>query len=439
MADWKELSNSRVVFKSNSGQVSGNIETYIEYDADRTTPTQTYIRFRGSAISGSATSWQDTFYVLYNPNNNPEGRTIKLIKTHYTQGGRWDEPGDSTGIKITKSYSSETFYVQDYWICNDGQFASGKYPSDMLLNADWAYTYFKDNRSNWIQTGLGSESHSIMKSDTVATAVTVSKPTITDNGDNTFTIKASAGKAGTNNKVNSSTLYYRKGTSGTYLKASGLTLSEEKITASAASASQTVYAYTEVDGQYNDPTSSTASASIKNYVAPNVPGKPVISYTKSRLTIKENWTYTWTAATQSNSSSPVKGYRIKIFKNGTEIPGLTCSTSNNTIGKGSGSTKYVDRESTSCTITFNPVTLGFEPKDTIKVRIHAYTKNAAGGKVFNSANTDSVESTVQNAGIVHVRVNNAWKEGQVYVKVSGAWKEAESVHTKVSGSWKEST
>ena len=57
--------------------------------------------------------------------------------------------------------------------------------------------------------------------------------------------------------------------------------------------------------------------------------------------------------------------------------------------------------------------------------------------------------TVENAGVVNVRVNNKstqipeWKEGQVVVKAklsdgTTAWKEAEVVLIKTADGWKES-
>lgn len=268
------------------------------------------------------------------------------------------------------------------------------------------------------------------------TNVTATAPTITDNKDSTFTITATAGTAGTNNKVNSTSLYYRIGSSGSYTKHSSLTLANKALTAADNEASQTVYAYTTVDGVYNDATSATVSKSIKKYAAPGKPINLAISYSKSRLTLKESWTYTWTAANAANSSSPVKGYRIRIWKNNAELTGLSCS--GDTITKTSGTNEYIDRESTSCKLVFDPVSFGFKVGDTVEISLNAYTKNALNTKLFG-ARVYSDSSTVQNAGIVDVKVGGKWKEGQVYVKVGGKWREAQSVQTKVKGVWKEST
>ena len=264
--------------------------------------------------------------------------------------------------------------------------------------------------------------------------------TLKDNGDNTVTLKVKQGKSGTNNAISKTTL--------TYTVDGGSAQTLDITTKSEAEASYTIKVTKKCTIKvtisckfaYNT-TSASKSVSAVFYVAPSNPGKPVISassYKNNRLTIKQNWTYTWAAAVAGNSDSPIKGYRIRIYKNGTKLTGLTSSTSSNTIGKGSGTLEYVDRESTSCTITFNPVTLGFLPKDTIKVGIYAYTKNGAGTQLWSDTHMISDESTVQNAGVVRVKVNNTWKEGQVWVKVNGVWKEAETVNVKVNGAWKES-
>ena len=63
-----------------------------------------------------------------------------------------------------------------------------------------------------------------------------------------------------------------------------------------------------------------------------------------------------------------------------------------------------------------------------------------GGAVFNNAVTvtESTEYTIQNSGIMRVKANNVWTEGQVWVKVDGNWKEADVVKVKVNGVWEDS-
>ena len=85
-----------------------------------------------------------------------------------------------------------------------------------------------------------------------------------------------------------------------------------------------------------------------------------------------------------------------------------------------------------------------EPGDKIKFSVKAYTKFGKnydiGGAVFNNAVTvtESTEYTIQNSGIMRVKANNVWTEGQVWVKVDGNWKEADVVKVKVNGVWEDS-
>lgn len=266
---------------------------------------------------------------------------------------------------------------------------------------------------------------------------------ITDNYNNTFTISASKAKDGTNNPVASHKVSW--GYNSDYDSYTGSGNGLKSLTVSGKAATRTVYVRNVSLATYGPDDIQTASKAIRQYIAPNAPGKPVISYTKKRLTLREPWTFTWNAAAAANTSSPLKGYRIHIIKNGTALTGLV-SGPNNTIIKGTNANNWIDRDSTSHTITFDPVELGFEVGDTVSVGIFSYTRygeNNTGSQLFNGGGVGDAQvisdvSTVENAGIVHVKVGSSWKEGQVYIKAGGVWKEAESVYTKVSGSWKES-
>ena len=43
-----------------------------------------------------------------------------------------------------------------------------------------------------------------------------------------------------------------------------------------------------------------------------------------------------------------------------------------------------------------------------------------------------------NAGIIKIKVNGNWKEGQVWIKNGGIWKEATGVFIKNNGKWNSS-
>jgi hypothetical protein len=272
---------------------------------------------------------------------------------------------------------------------------------------------------------------------------------ITDRKNNTVTVSGALGKNGESNVIKSATLYYTLDGSdpsnSSTRKSFALTATSGGSYSKDISITKkcTLKAYVECVFEHNTTSASATSASsVIYYVAPTKPGVPVISYTKNRLTIKENWTYTWKAATAGNADSPVKGYRIRLYRNNNLISNIVLG-SGNIITKGNNTSGYVDRESTSCTVTFNPTDFGFVPGDTVKLGIFSYARNGANQQLFNGGGSNeshvlSAASTVQNAGVVHTKVSGAWKEGQVYVKINGAWKEAETVSVKVNGTWHES-
>lgn len=276
--------------------------------------------------------------------------------------------------------------------------------------------------------------------------VTEPRISITDNGNNTFTITGTDSTSGINNSASTS---YAWGYSDSNYDKSGKGTKDLTI-ATPSDDTRTVYVKATATASWENDSAkkvSTASLAIKQYVAPGDPGKPVLhenSYKNGRLTVKQKWTYTWTAAAAANASSPICGYRIRIFRKAkgqsdfAVIPNLINGTDNRIV-TGTSAYLFVDRNTTATTITFDPVELGFEPGDAIKVGVHAYTVDGTNTWMFNTTRSDSVASVVQNAGIVNVKVNGAWKEGQVYVKIKGEWKEAETVNVKVKGVWKEST
>jgi hypothetical protein len=420
---------------------SGRVKVTLQYDKDTVTPTTMKIRFK---IDNPKDYYRgDEYFIFWRPNDKNDEKFFRVKKAD----AAW--PDYSETLTITKNYKDSGFSIPEHWLCHTGNICNGKTAftkTDGYLYMTYGdaatkkiYWYFTNNRTNY-KTIISSYTVSKV-SGTVATDVTPGSITITDNGNTTFSITASGGVNGTNNPVTSTTLYYKLASSDNYTKASGLSVKNVSLDSSTSNKYRTVYAYVEVKGTYGSKiTSSTVSEKIINYRAPTSPGTPVISYNRSRLTVKEDWKYTWSAATKANDNSAVAGYRIRIYKNGSEVTGLKLG-SDDVITKGTGSNTWVDRENTTLTATFDPVDLGFNPKDKVKLGVYAYSKNNKGTPLWSgSGKTQSVsaESTVQNAGIVHIKNSGTWVEGQVWVKISGEWKEAVSVQTKVSGEWKES-
>lgn len=470
MANWKNVSEDtfKIDYKdSYSSYPSGKHRLTLQYDADSESPTSVKVRFKWFQKDSDLVYGQDEIYLIYDANNTDGLRSLYKIKGY--ESGNVSAYYTST-IILTKTYTSSTFFLQDVWICNAGKDAvEGTTATDF-------YNTFKvgGERSSLAYRQSAGQSIKISTSTTVATAVKAHAPTITDNGNNTFTITAKAGTAGDNNKVNNTSLYYRIGSSGSWKTNTWTTTSNktitDTITATASAASQTIYAYTTVDGVYNDATSAPTSddytkKSIINYQPPTKQPKPTLTYNKSRLTIKENWLFKWNAATAANTSSKIKGYIVGINKNGSSIPWTNIYGSVSTTKNDKG-WNYAD--TTSKNITIDPKANGIKPGDKIEFWVTPYTTDGKGTRLYIRKNNGDLkfeyvdEVTVQNAGVVQVCVNTgtttnptyAWKEGTVHVAVNTGtttnpvytWKEAETVNVAVNTgttakpvyTWKES-
>lgn len=425
----------------------------LQYDADSVTPTSVKLRFQG-ARTGSYYGL-DRYYILWAPGTSSE--TLKLLK-----GSNVDAIATST-FTVTKTYSEAKFAIPEFWIINTGSVT----PNSTLTDGRYTITYYNDstgknqtllvykffktetwwhNSRQSYKTAFSSASTAIASSKTVATNPVPKKPTITDNGDNTFTIKGSAATAGTNNPVKSTKLRYKIGSADT-VEISSLTLSNAAITAAKGDATQTIKANTRAIGTYGgDVKSETVSKKINNYQAPGNPGKPVITWEKSRMTIKEPWTVSWTAAKPANSSSLIKGYRVRLYKNGKTIPIIDNDGDVHSTLVGTDY-RYDRKASLGTSMKIYPAECGIKAGDRIKVGLYAYTTNGVGKVLWSGSGKNEIDSddendkdryVVRNAGIVHVKKSDTWYEGQVYVKKNDRWEEAEAVYTKVDGSWEES-
>lgn len=436
---WKTLTthNFDAYFTASSKATKLNIT--VQYDDSQDLATTLKIRFVAAADTASRYYYHG-FWLYYNPQSNGKG-TMKRLKS---PNSNWPTSGYPT-FTITKAYSASGFSIPKFWVCCTG-YPQEPYKSDddkwyikfgdLGVQTCWKYfhtaDWFDGSRQNYkIEVAARTETK---KAIDVANN-SAGTCTITDNGDNTFTLNGTKGAAGANNTTTGPTLKWGYNTSYSSSFKNGDIV---KLTLDGTKKERTVYAKSVTGSKYGDDKTKTASLAIKQYIAPSKAGKPAISWTRSRMTIKENWTISWGAATATNASSPVAGYRIRVFVNGSSIPiknnSGTVLTSD--TGVNDGWRYYYDRDGTSTSMTFYVGKNSIKPKDKIQVCIHAYTKNGKGTKLYGEANTSS-EYTVRYAGVMKVKVSNAWKEGQVYVKVNGAWKEAEVVHTKVSNSWKE--
>ena len=439
------------------GEASNNVKIRVQYDKDSMTPTSVKIRFIAIDELVGTSSWTDGFYILYNANNSPKsiGRINRRVKS---PDGKWLDD-DLTPITITKNYDSDEVTVQDFWICNIGQGSYSDGKVTYTSGTKTVYEWFKDGGA---REGYKTKVSSFTLSGlTKATDCTVSKPTITDHKNGKFSISATAGKAGKHNAVKSSTLKYKIG-GGDWITAKKLSVSDESLTCGAGTDSQTIKAKTEVEGTYNSPTASADSVTVKNYQAPGLPGTVSLTKTKDRLTVKENWTISWGAAFKTNDSSPVAGYRIRMYvKKAGEDSFVTTpiknSSGNNRTGvnKLSSTDYYCDLGKSTTSITIYPdkqpasYSSGertLKGGDVIKFLVQARSVNGNSESLW-SGERWSQEWTIQNAGVMRVKVNTgtaakpsySWKEGVVWVKVNKGtaakpniqWVEADLVKTKV--------
>lgn len=277
---------------------------------------------------------------------------------------------------------------------------------------------------------------------THGTAPTIS---VVDNGNNTATLSGTQGISGNNNSLIWSSYYY---TTNGHTPSDGawhtttvpLALSEgaafSKIFTITSDTTITAHAWSGFP--HGNLFSGEARTLVKYYAAPSDPGKPVIEYTKSRLTIKEPWTISWDAATAGNTNTPIAGYRLRIYKNG--IPIDIKNSSGTVVSATVGADKYYDMNETSYVI--NPISHGILPGDNIRIELFAYAFNGAGTRLWSGNEERAVLSdvyTVQNAGVMHPLVDGQYVEGVVWACIPDStsasrikWVEADIVKTCIS-------
>lgn len=97
---------------------------------------------------------------------------------------------------------------------------------------------------------------------------------------------------------------------------------------------------------------------------------------------------------------------------------------------------------------FIPKDLGIESGDEYVFTIYPYNNygtyfvNSSGNAVetfvgTRLTNEGTTYGTITSKGIVRVKHNNNWKEGQVWVMHNGVWKQAQAVYTMKDGKWLE--
>lgn len=451
--------------------LGGKITLNIEFDKDSTNCTSALCRFRLNCPNDTENSW-NLYYVLINPiSESKPGTLIKLKGTwteysapkdfnyYSTTYANHTDTSNKGTFTLTKNSGDATFKMPPIWIINDGQ---GNY-SGRKATAKAMYKAYTAGGSRYTYTDALVAKYGELKLDAgksyVSSSVGEGSVTITDNGDNSCTITAKAGTKGTNNAVKGATLQYSLGMSlitgctkekfTTEQLTTGLTTKFEIPTEDYDKDVNNFYVTAKVatKGTYGGEVfSDTVTQEIKHYVAPKAPGTPEISYTKNRLTAREDWTFNWTQAEANNDNSPVAGYRLTLLKNNQPVPAtLSPGTAGYLIPSSFTTNVYTDILGVdNCSITLNPADFNFKKGETVCLAVKAFSRNNSlenPKKLFSTVKSSS-HYVVESAGTVKVKVgdtggNEVWTDGQVFVKVADTegnevWVEADDIMIKVA-------
>lgn len=432
--------------------VKGKVIATLQYDDESITTTSATFRFK--LTCSPLDNYWDMYYVLLDP-ENADNRSLHKLKTDYTNPNKTDWTTKTAKAKwpyiaketftLKKASSDKKFIIPEFWVINDGW-------NNTSDTAKAFYNMYKSggDRASY-KTIHKSTELTYTESEVVVTPVGKPTITITDKYNNYFTITATQGADGTNNPATGLTDLnwgYDKQYASKYINKA--TYSLDIIDTSLDT--RTVYVKATTKATYGASQTTETSADIRQYIAPDSASNVQITYTKSKLTIKEPWTITWDPATEKNNTSPVVGYQIRVYKNNKSIP-IYIEDSDTPITStfGEGFDKYYyNIEPASCSFTFDPA-LQKDPEpikatDKIQIGIYAYTRNGqynTNTQLFSSSEAKSIEYTVQNAGVVQVRTatgDTGWTEGQVkvYTGTESGWKEAETVKVYNGSTWDES-
>jgi hypothetical protein len=269
--------------------------------------------------------------------------------------------------------------------------------------------------------------------------------TVADNYNNSFTITATKGTGNTSNNATSlgGFKYGYSSTTRTTPYTNGQPISFTPPSTIPTGSLINIFAESTTSHANTYVTRlSTGSNSIRCYYAPAAPTNLRIEKSKTRLTIKEDWTLKWDASKPRGDFSPVKGYKVMLYKKSPTAPSYSAVAMKNSSGTVL-TTSNVRDVTSSTSLTFNPDKTGLQPGDKVKIYVKPYTKMGESntGTVLEAADyTVSGEFTVQNAAVMRVKptASSIWKEGQVWVRTATKWVEADVVKIRSNNVWKES-
>lgn len=151
--------------------------------------------------------------------------------------------------------------------------------------------------------------------------------------------------------------------------------------------------------------SYTAVKSITTtFTNPGAPSNLKITCSNPEPIIAANYTFSWNAG--SAGSTAIAGYRLRIYKNGTEI-------------------ECIDTESTGTSYTINAQDKGFAVGDVMSFGLYSYSKDWANNKHFNGGGAGSAQVTSSGVTMVSDKFVYLSQNGgtftkyKVYISVSG--------------------
>jgi hypothetical protein len=317
--------------------------------------------------------------------------------------------------------------------------------NNILPNTTYYITFYGTG-VNYVNIGpnddLYNPNHYAFKAEYTYAAYTpvgAPKIDIIDNYNNSFTINVTNGADGINNLATGvSNLFYkfpdRDNTNISFN--SGDTI---KFTPKDNEPTIPVVVNATTNGERGDAASGSAQAQIRQYIAPPPPEEITIADSESKLTLKKPWKVSWKPVEPTNEYSKICGYAVFLWlkQSGVLIPKSLGSTSIESWPEDADTIYYEYCPSDDVINKYN-----IKPGDQIVWQIYAYTRyglnNDSKDMLYDKLNNYSAAYTIENASIVHVKVNGEYREGQVYVKVGNEWREAESVYVKADGVWHES-
>ena len=240
-------------------------------------------------------------------------------------------------------------------------------------------------------------------------------------GRNYFILGGRVGRGGKNNDAEGCVVYYTTdGATPSPTNGESFTISGTQDTAWSKhilfNSDCTVKAVAYTIAPYGNVAGSVATQRLYYYSAPSKPTNLNITYAK-KPTTKTAYTLSW-AASLDGYNNVVDSYVGQLFVNDIKCFDFVC-----------------DNQTLSTTYDFRNLSFKLNKGDVLQFKLYAQGKSA-----YNniSQTAQSPKVTVTNAGIIKIKINGNWKEGQVWIKNGGIWKEATEVFIKNNGKWNSS-